>query len=524
MKVGANFTEDNCNFTVWAPNLNDLSTTLPDKKETLCMKKTPDGYWHLTIKGIKPNTKYFYCLNGETERPDPAAHFQPEGVFGPSAIIDHESFVWKDNDWHGIPLEELVMYELHVGAFTKEGTFAATGKRAAEIAETGINAVELMPVAQFSGAYNWGYDAVFPYAVQNTYGDPDELKRLVEEFHSKGIAVFLDVVYNHLGPEGNFLKDFGPYFLSDAKTPWGAAINFGGPQNLGVRNFFIENSVHWLQNYHLDGLRLDAVYAIIDKSPKHFLKELSETVESLSEKVGRRLLLIAENDHVNEKMLEDGKHGGYGLDATWHDNLHHSLHSLLTGENNWYYAPFGSTLNVAETLRTGFNECCTKPLRTQKTKYTFASKIPPAKLVVFSQNHDQIGNRPRGECLIKLAGLEAAKVASAIIIMSNYTPLLFLWAKNTEKTRPSSFSQTTPIKHLRKKSRSEEKKEAIKNGWKKTPVDSESPLTFLTSKIDWQKRRNKKGEKILSYYKKLISLKKNKEKCAIFVKLKVFYF
>ena len=275
MKIGAYYSKNKTEFTVWAPNENQVSIVLPKENQVLKMDKTENGYWQLAVSGIKPETRYLFRLDNNKDRPDPASHFQPDGVFGSSAVVNHSSFVWKDNDWQGIKFEDMIMYELHIGTFSPQGTFAGAKSRASELSRMGINAVELMPVSQFSGTRNWGYDGVFPFAVQNTYGGPEELKKLVAEFHANGIAVILDVVYNHIGPEGNFLGDFGPYFLFNRNSPWGPSINFDGPSNQPVRNFFLENAVHWFQNYHIDGLRLDAIYAIKDNSPKHFLTELS---------------------------------------------------------------------------------------------------------------------------------------------------------------------------------------------------------------------------------------------------------
>jgi maltooligosyltrehalose trehalohydrolase len=291
MKIGANYSKIKTEFVVWAPHQNKVSVILPKENQILKMEKVENGYWALEVEGVKPETRYLFRLDDQKDRPDPASHFQPDGVFCASAVVDHSSFLWRDNGWRGIKLEDMIMYELHTGTFTQQGTFAAAKQRARELSEMGINAVEVMPVSQFSGARNWGYDAVFPFAVQNTYGGPEELKKLVDKFHENGIAVILDVVYNHLGPEGNVLGDFGPYFLLDRTSPWGSAINFDGPQNAAVRAFFIKNAIHWVQNYHIDGLRLDAIYAITDNSPKHFLKELSETVEKLSTNQ-KKLLLI----------------------------------------------------------------------------------------------------------------------------------------------------------------------------------------------------------------------------------------
>jgi maltooligosyltrehalose trehalohydrolase len=505
MKIGAKYSQKQTSFVLWAPHQQNPSLVFPEYNQVLKMNKTENGYWHAVVKGIKPETKYLYRLDDQLERPDPASHFQPKGVFGPSAVIDHTSFVWEDDSWRGLCLEDMIICELHVGTFTRGGTFAAAKSKVAELKKIGINTVELMPVSQFSGERNWGYDAVLPFAVQNSYGKPDELKELIQEFHANGIAVILDVVYNHLGPEGNYVKDFGPYFLFDRKTPWGLAINFDGPMNEQVRNYFFENALHWFQNYHIDGLRLDAVYAIIDNSPKHFLKELSEIIETQRTKQ-KKLLLMAENDKVDPKIVGSKKLNGYGMDAVWHDNLHHSLHALLTGERNWYYGSFGTLRELREALSKGCaDEITTNPLSALVN--CLENTIPPEKLIVFSQNHDQIGNRPQGDRLITVAGVEAAKLAAGIILLSQFTPLLFMGEEHGEKA-PFLFFTDFSDQKLSKNVRIGRKKELKQNGWKGKPSDPQNLKSFNSSKIDWQQRPSDESNKITNYYQELIHLRR----------------
>lgn len=503
IKIGANYSENKTCFSVWAPHKETLSVVLPQKNEVHTMNKADNGYWLLEIEGIKPETRYQFRLNDKIDRPDPASHFLPEGVFGSSAVVDHSAFPWKDNDWRGIKLEDMVMYELHVGTFTQQGTFAAIKRRVQELSRLGINAVELMPVSQFSGARNWGYDGVFPFAVQNTYGGPDELKKLVDEFHANGIAIILDVVYNHLGPEGNVLPDFGPYFLFDRKSPWGPSINFDGALNHGVRNFFLENSIHWFQNYHFDGLRLDAIFTIIDNSTKHFLKELSETTENLATSK-RKLLLIAENDRIDPRIVNSS---GHGLDAVWHDNLHHSLHALLTGERNWYYGSFGALKKIVHALHEEYVDCGGPTVPLEIVDVCCKKRIAPKKLVAFSQNHDQIGNRPLGERLVTLAGFEAAKLAAGIVMLSQYTPLLFMGEEYGEEA-PFLFFTDFSDKALGKRVKAGRKKELKQNGWKGEPFDPQNPASFECSKINWENRSRGNGRKMLKYYQLLLGLRK----------------
>ncbi len=504
MEHGAKYSQNSCEFRVWAPYHNCVSLVFPQEKQVLEMAREDKGYWQLKVDGIKPEVRYAYRLNGQVDRPDPASHFQPNGVFGSSAIVDHSSFVWNDDDWNGISLKDMIIYELHVGAFTREGTFAEATKRAEELSKTGITAVELMPISQFSGNRNWGYDTTFPYAVQNTYGGPDELKRLIQEFHLQGIAVILDVVYNHFGPEGNFFEDYGPYFLYNRNTPWGPAINFDGPSSLPVRTFFIENAVHWFQNYHVDGLRLDAVYAIIDNSPKHFLKELSETVENLDR---RKLLLIAENDKLDAIIIKNRNNGGFGLNAIWHDDLHHSVHAVLTAERNWYYASYGTIEKIIDALQREY-AVVLKQIVKKSLEVRSLEKIDPKKLVVFSQNHDQIGNRPLGERLVNLAGLEAAKLAAAMVILSQNTPLLFMGEEYGENA-PFLFFTDYSDRVLGRKVQLGRKRESARNGWKSSIVNSQSSKAFASSKLSWQKRFTGDGKKILEYYQNLFRLRKD---------------
>ena len=502
MKIGANYSQTETEFVVWAPNQQQLSIVLTEENQALKMESIEDGYWKLDVNGLKPNARYMFHLEDKL-RPDPASDFQPEGVFGPSAVVNHSSFDWSDSNWRGISLKDMIMYELHTGTFSPEGTFAGIKKRTRELSEIGINAVELMPVSQFSGTRNWGYDAVFPFAVQNSYGGPDELKKLVQEFHSNGIALFLDVVYNHLGPEGNFLNDYGPYFNLERMTPWGASINFDREFNPQVRNFFLENAIHWFKNYHIDGLRLDAVFAIIDNSPKHILEELSETVDNFSKTNSRKFLLVAENNRIEPKMVHSRKAGGYGLDAVWHDNWHHSLHAILTGERNWYYSSFGTLEKIVQASK---ENCPAKSQLYQYPDNRLLKCLASRKLVVFVQNHDQIGNRPTGERLITISGLEAAKLAAGLTLLSPFTPLIFMGEEYGE-TSPFIFFTDYSGESLREKVRVGRRNELRQNGWKNKPLDPQETSTFLKSKIQWNKRSEEKASKVLAYYQKLISLR-----------------
>ncbi|HSI89620.1 MAG TPA: alpha-amylase family glycosyl hydrolase, partial [Adhaeribacter sp.] len=316
-----------CLFRVWAPEKKAVTLHLvkPEVRQ-LPMKQDADGYFTVEAANILPGTSYFFRPGTRQNLPDPASHFQPEGVHGPSEIVDHKRYAWTDKNWRGLPFKDLILYELHVGTFTPEGTFEAIIPRLPELAETGINALELMPVSPFPGSRNWGYDGVFPYAVQESYGGPDGLKALVNACHNYGIAVFLDVVYNHLGPEGNYFGKFGPYFTNKYKTPWGEALNFDGEWSDGVREYFVENALHWFENYHLDGLRLDAIHAVIDCGAVPVWQLMSGRVQELSEKLGRPLHLVAESDLNSPRVVKNTEAGGMGFEAQWLDDFHHALY------------------------------------------------------------------------------------------------------------------------------------------------------------------------------------------------------
>ncbi|MFH1703950.1 MAG: alpha-amylase family glycosyl hydrolase, partial [Nitrospirota bacterium] len=356
MKIGAYYLGNGkCKFVVWAPFLDQVQVKFASlHKKNISMEKDTKGHWKTVVENVFPGTRYLYILGDKTEKPDPASHFQPEGVHGPSQIVDHSAFDWEDSKWKGIPLSEMIMYELHVGTFTSKGTFESIIPRLDGLLDLGINAIEIMPVSQFSGDRNWGYDGVYPFAVQNSYGGPEGLKRLVNECHKKGIAVILDVVYNHLGPEGNYLWDYGPYFTGKYKTPWGIAINFDDAYSNEVRDFFIENALHWFKNYHIDALRLDAIHGISDLSAKPFLQELAEKVEEFSLQEGRKFYLIAESDLNDSMVIKPRELGGYGIDAQWCDDFHHCLHTLVTGESQGYYVDFGKLEYLVKSLREGF--------------------------------------------------------------------------------------------------------------------------------------------------------------------------
>ncbi|MFW6126509.1 MAG: alpha-amylase family glycosyl hydrolase, partial [Chloroflexota bacterium] len=354
-RLGATyFGHGRCRFLVWAPTATKVELHLMGPNGRLMpMERLDTGYWTAEAEGIDPESLYMYRLNGTLDRPDTASSFQPQGVHGPSQVIDAR-FDWQDDSWRGLPLEDYMIYELHVGTFTDEGTFDGVVGHLDELAELGITAIELMPVAQFPGTRNWGYDGVHLYAVQASYGGPPGLKRLVDMCHQRGMAVVLDVVYNHLGPEGNYLDDFGPYFTERYQTPWGRAVNFDGPHSDEVRRFFVENALRWVREFHVDALRLDALHAILDTSPYPFVEELAACVHEEAQRLRRNVYLIAESAANDVRLVRPPEAGGYGLDAQWNEDFHHSLHALLTGESTGYYQDFGQLQHLVKALREGF--------------------------------------------------------------------------------------------------------------------------------------------------------------------------
>lgn len=507
MRIGVNHLENKSyEFVVWAPFLETVSLKIVSPyPKSILMEQDQRGYWRTVLHEGEQDTCYYYRLDDEKDRPDPASHYQPKGVHGPSQVIDH-SFHWHDEHWGGVNLAEMIIYELHIGTFTPDGVFDAVIHRLDELKNMGVNAVEIMPIAQFPGNRNWGYDGVFPYAVQNSYGGPAGFKRLVNECHKKGISVILDVVYNHMGPEGNYLREYGPYFTGRYKTPWGDAINFDDKYSNEVRNFFIENALYWFRHYHVDVLRLDAVHAIFDMEAKHFLYELSERVEEFSQQEGRKFSLIAESDLNDPRVVMPRDCGGYGIDGVWSDDFHHALHTLLTGEDQGYYVDFGEIGHLVKAIEDGFVYSGEYSRFRKKNHGNSSTGIPASKLVIFSQNHDQIGNRMLGERLSALVPYEALKLVAGTMLLSPYIPLLFMGEEYGEDS-PFLYFVSHCDSALIEAVREGRKKEFNDFQWKGEPPDPQSVQTFLASKLDWKKRTRGNGKVLLDLYKQVILLR-----------------
>lgn len=510
MKIGADYHgSGDCEFTVWAPSLQEVAVQIvAPKQHLLPMHKDASGYWKAIASDIEPGTLYFYKLEGTTDRPDPASKFQPQGVHGPSQVVDLSTVSWTDTDWAGISLEETIVYELHVGTFTPEGTFEAIIPQLDALRELGINAIEIMPIAQFPGERNWGYDGAYLYAVQNSYGGPEGFEKLVNACHQHGLAVILDVVYNHFGPEGNYISDFGPYFTQTYKTPWGSAVNFDDACSYGVRNFFIENTLYWFRDYHVDALRLDAIHAIYDLGAKHFLQELGESVAALSEQRGRKLYLIAESDLNDVRVIRDREVGGHGMDAQWSDDFHHSLHTLLTGELAGYYQDFGKCEQLAKAFKESFVYSWQYAANRQRYHGSDAKDFPGHKFVICAQNHDQIGNRMLGERLSQLVPFEALKLAAAAVLLSPNIPLLFMGEEYGEESPFLYFvNHTDPdLVEAVRKGRKEEFKHFHLEGEFQDPQNLE---TLHKSQLKWEQRKLGKHKVLLELYQQLIQLRRS---------------
>ena len=499
--------EERCQFCVWAPLVHRVEVRLLTPQDQLVgMEKKEKGYFQTIVQGVKPGSLYFYHLDGEKELPDPASRFQPEGVHGPSQVIDPH-FFWKDHRWAGLPLRDYIIYELHVGTFTSEGIFEAIIPYLDELTDLGITALELMPVAQFPGARNWGYDGVFPFAVQNSYGGQIGLKKLVNACHQRGLAVILDVVYNHLGPEGNYLHDFAPYFTDRYKTYWGSAINFDGPFSDEVRHFFIENALYWVTEFHMDALRIDAVHAILDFSARPFLEELALAVHKHAEMLNRKIHLIAESDLNDARPIRTRESGGYGLDGQWNDDFHHALHTLLVDERTGYYQDFGQIRHLVKAYREGFVYSGDYSPYRRRRHGNPSRDIPAHRFVVFAQNHDQVGNRMLGNRLSERLSLEGLKLAAGAVLLSPFIPLLFMGEEYGELAPFQYFiSHSDPglIEAVRK-GRREEFAAFQCRGELPDPQDER---TFFRSKLNHRLRCEKHHRGLLEFYKELIRLRK----------------
>lgn len=463
-----------------------------------------DGQELIANAVAMPADRYAYILDDGLAVPDPVSRFLPEGVHGPTEIVDPAAFRWSDQGWHGLELRDYVIYELHIGTFTPQGTFDSSIAKLEYLKQLGITVIEVMPVAAFPGARDWGYDGVSPYAVQSSYGGPDGFKRLVDAAHRIGLAVMLDVVYNHLGPEGNYLPKFGPYFTAHHHTPWGDAVNYDADGCEHVRRYAVENALYWIREYHLDGLRLDAVQTIKDDSPQHILAEIQEWVQRLAHELDRKVCVIAETDENNSRYIKGPADNGYGLNAVWSDDFHHALHAFFTGERQGYYQDFGAPQDIVRALCDGYVFQGEYFRFWHASRGTSAQDVPLPANVICLQNHDQVGNRARGERFTELIPRGARKIAAAFLLLAPHTPLLFM-GQEYDEIAPFQFFADFQDPAL-KKAVSEGRRSEFKDFNFREVPDPEDPATFERSKLSWAD--GLANREMLDWYRQLLLLRK----------------
>ncbi len=513
MRLGATYLgEERTAFHVWATKVDRLELLLYDgdgsgqPARVIDMAPTERGYYAAVAEGAGPATRYRFRLPGGRERPDPASRYQPHGLHGPSAVVD-VAFAWTDAGWHGLPLEDYVIYELHIGAFTNGGTFDSASEELDHLVELGVTAVEVMPIAEFPGGRNWGYDGALPFAVQSTYGGPDSFRRFVTACHARGLAVILDVVYNHLGPEGAYLSDYAHYFTERYTTPWGPAVNFDGPHSDEVRRYVIENALYWVTDCHVDALRLDAVHAIFDRSARHILSELADAVHERARRLNRHVHVIAESDLNDPRLVRVPEVGGYGLDAHWVDDFHHALHAVLTGEQAGYYADYGAVADVALALQQGYVYAGQRSSYRGRRHGAPPVGVPAERFVASLQNHDQVGNRMNGERLAALVPFESLKVAATVLLLAPFVPLLFM---GEEYGEPAPFlyfvSHSDP--DLVEAVRRGRKAEFAAFAWASEPPDPQGEETFRASKLNHELKFGGHHASLLGYYRSLIAMRR----------------
>jgi len=497
-------------FTLWAPDARTLSVKVGD---ALYPMSGPDkrGWWRVQVDAAGPGADYAFVLDDDpTPYPDPRGMWQPSGVHGFSRIYDQKAFKWSDGRWQGPPLAGAIIYEMHIGTFTAGGTFDAAIERLDYLADLGVTHLEMMPVAEFPGRYGWGYDGTALFAVTEKYGGPDGLKRFVNACHQRGLAVLLDVVYNHFGPVGNYTTKFGPYLTGRHHTPWGDAVNFEDAGSDEVRRFFCDNALMWLRDYHIDGLRLDAVHELTDRSAIHFMEQLSAEVEVLSSTLGRRLVLIAESDLNDPRMVTPREAGGYGMDAQWNDDFHHALFTILTVDEpgRGYYSDFGSFEKLAKSLTEMFVYDGIYSRYRLRTHGRPVQGLSAHHFVGFIQNHDQVGNRAVGDRLENIVGMERAKVTAGIVLTAPAVPLIFQ-GEEFAASSPFQYFADHDDPQMAKAVSEGRKREFAAFGWDPRVIpDPESAETFERSKLRWDEANEGRHKEMLEWYRKLIHLRR----------------
>ncbi len=508
-KMGANIIDRGksvVSFRVFAHNKRKVSVVVKsgDKITEFPMMEENQHVYGTTIEGMGLDLLYKFKFDGDQEYPDPYSHYQPFGVHGFSKLVDHENHRWQDNQWRGRVIDELVIMEIHVGTFSSAGTFAGIAEKLDYLLELGVNAIELMPVAQTPGRWNWGYDGVNLFSINHNYGTPYDLKHLVDRCHKKNLAVILDVVYNHFGPEGNYLPVYGPYFTGKHETPWGKAVNFDDLYNEYIRKMVLDNVRYWLEVYRFDGLRLDAVHAIKDDSPIHILQELSLVAKNTANKQNREKFIIAESDENNARLITPLNQGGLGIDAQWMDDFHHCIHTALTGEREGYYIDYGHIKDL-EKVYNNYLYTGEYSKYWGQTRGTNGSARPGRQFLVSIQNHDQVGNRAKGDRLSTLVEFPYLKVAAGLMFFSAYLPMLFMGEEYGEEN-PFLFFTDYQDPNLQKAVSQGRKKEFAAFTWEDVP-DPQDPQTFYKSKLTSRSRWEGRQQKLFNYYRDLISLR-----------------
>jgi maltooligosyltrehalose trehalohydrolase len=495
-------------FRVWAPDVKQAEVEVSERRNR--MTRFADGWWSADVPDAASDSEYAFVLDDSQPLPDPRSAWQPHGVHGPSKLLDHDAFRWSDAGWRASPLSSAIVYELHVGTFTREGTFDGAIARLDHLADLGVTHVELMPVAAFPGVRGWGYDGVDLYAPHEPYGGPEGLKRLVDACHARGLAVILDVVYNHLGPSGNYLSLFAPYFTGHYATPWGPAVNLDDRGSDEVRRFLIDNALMWLRDYHMDGLRLDAVHAIFDASALHFLEQLVHEVDALEARLGRPLALIAESSLNDPRLVRTFEAGGYGLDAQWSDDLHHALHAVLAGETSGYYADFGTLADVAKALERAFVYDGRYSVFRERSHGRPVEGLSGHRFLGYMQTHDQVGNRARGERSSQLMSLGRLKVAAALVFTAPFVPMLFQgeeWGAST----PFLYFTDHAEEALARAVREGRRREFSAFGWKAEEIpDPQAVESFASSLLDWNESARQPHAALLDWHRRLIRMRRER--------------
>jgi maltooligosyltrehalose trehalohydrolase len=493
-------------FRVWAPRAGAVDLVIGEKRSL--MEAQERGWWRAEAPAKEAAHGYRYSLDGGDPLPDPRSQWQPEGVHGASYLVDHDAYQWQHDDFRPGPIAAGLIYELHIGTFTPQGTYAAAAEKLDHLLSLGVSHVEVMPIAEFPGSRGWGYDGVDLYAPHHAYGTPDELKAFVDACHGKGLAVLLDVVYNHLGPDGNYLDRYGPYFTTSYHTPWGSAVNLDQEGSTEVRRFFIDNALMWLRDYHFDGLRLDAVHSLGDRSAIHFLEQLAAETEVLSVSLDRELSLVAESDLNDPRLVWSRERGGYQLHGAWSDDFHHAVHTVLTGEDNGYYADFGTISGIAKALTDVFiydNRYSEARVRNHGRPI---GDLSPRKFVVASQNHDQVGNRAQGERLEHLIGPDRAKIAAGLTLLAPCIPMLFQgeeWAAST----PFQYFTDHENPELARAVSEGRRREFVQFGWRPDEVpDPQDMATFERSRLNWQEIDEPIHAEMLAWYRELVAYRR----------------